>query len=56
MKFGTEIQDSRSSVWLGTVGTKIWEKMGKCKKSSLVSKTFLGGIDSKKIVVQSFLC
>ncbi len=32
------------------------KEMGKCKKSALVSKTFLYGIDNKKIVVQSFLC
>jgi hypothetical protein len=41
-----------------------WEKfaknsgkeIGKCKKSASVSKTFLFGIDNKKIVVQSFFC
>jgi hypothetical protein len=32
------------------------KEMGKCKKSASVSKTFLYGIDNKKIVVQSFLC
>jgi hypothetical protein len=32
------------------------KEMGKCKKSASVRKTFLYGIDSKNLVVQSFLC
>jgi hypothetical protein len=32
------------------------KEMGKCKKSALVSKTFLYGIDDKNFVVQCFLC